>query len=880
MADDPKFKETWTINSVVHTIEIHEVGVTHTTLDLDIISDVRVIKGDAGYDHFEPILESQIMFMIRDSSKTVRAFFAGKKIGDLKLTFTVGSTVEFVGFVVPEFQRYRQYLSNPSMSIRAFDGIAGLKGFSYDQGGAQTVRDQLFNIFNKIGLTLASQNYFEWKHNGADVSTEPPDALRVRVENLIKGGGSYYDALETIARFYNAQAFQRQGEWFFMQRALRGATMTNRPTTSAGAGGTAVSVDHRFLVLNLAAHREETYFFERPALARVISRHSYDEYKLRNGDFTQGLSFWENSGGSIVAGDKWEGDADGSYVQQEIGLTFQITKSDPNGRDRVTVHVTFEVDVDAAATGTGTLSYAEVIATEQDGTQHWMTTSQTWSATQVYLTQGGLDLDANAGSTVTYTDVVYQSGTMPAEPLKISVKLIHFEDPGVGSPYINKTRFVEAWIVHLKPDDDVDIFRPEEEVVTLETAELGDEREDEFIIGDSNADHMSPGVLEYYDGTDWLVTQDWDGAGETIHAKRAQDIVDQTDFRLKTIDVSHKYGEDVDLHNALVFDDDGDETADVYPLIFVEKNFRRNGKIHCKSTAVQLLDAVSVAIDLDYLWWAAFEDAASPANINAVYKSTVPSDLLTLPWETDSEPSDKEIINVGGASSSDAVLHLRVDRAQNVLFYTGDTTNTCYKSDLDGGGLTDSGLTAWGLAICVATQKLYIYNLSTFVEYDYNFSSIQTVRTKTVTVEGTPAVDQSGTYMFSAMLNDGGTTDRIIRIDLSTLTKVNVVDMSSLTLASLDTAEMLVDEVEGLVFFLSTGTPRKIYTFPYPGGGSLTQRIASAGRGMALDRGRRKIIYSDTTGDIYQANYDGSNPEKIYDYTSNLEIYALDVGHS
>jgi hypothetical protein len=130
------------------------------------------------------------------------------------------------------------------------------------------------------------------------------------------------------------------------------------------------------------------------------------------------------------------------------------------------------------------------------------------------------------------------------------------------------------------------------------------------------------------------------------------------------------------------------------------------------------------------------------------------------------------------------------------------------------------------------------------------------------------------------MLNDGGSTDRIYRITLSDLSKTNIVDMSSLGLTSLDTAEIIVDEEENKGFFLSTETPRKIYSFTTPGGGALSTVVSSCGRGLALDRLNKKVFYSDTSGDIHRCDYDGTNSEKIYDYTSNLEIHSLDVGLS
>lgn len=579
-------QEAWSADGKSYVIKVTEPGATVTENAIRIVSPIRLRRGDVNYDALEPVLESQLSFTIRDSSKLFRQAITGKQAGDIQIEFTEDGNVLFKGYVVPEYERRLAYLNNPLQQVTATCGINLLQGFTFDQVGKQTVREQIFAIADKIGLTLPLDIFFEDKELSAKAEPEPPDALRFRVEQLLDDG-SYYDALKTLCEFYNAQFFQSAGTWQFMQRSLRGGALTRRPTGSAGVAGAAESVDYLFAVSDSSAHRDGTYLYDWPAKARIESVHLLPSYGLRNGDFTQGSRFWRALSGSSVD-NKWEIDTHEDYIEQEVGYTFRITSAT---LDRIKVHARLEVDINPSSSGTGIIRWAEVFAEDEQNNKRWLDDTGAWQSTQQYLTYGGVDLTAGAGTSVAIDDAAQASLIMPFEPMRVTVRLTHFNGSEATNPnqIINATRFAEAWITHITPEPEDDINRPEEFVYAQETGQPGEAVSHEFQIGDWSDAFIAPGVMEYFTALDdWRPTNSWDVAGRTYHEKRMLARHGQISERLKAIEVSHKFGDDPDLHNAITFDDDGDAIADVYVPTFIEKIYRRNAKVYVRSAGKEL----------------------------------------------------------------------------------------------------------------------------------------------------------------------------------------------------------------------------------------------------------------------------------------------------
>ena len=318
-------------------------------------------------------------------------------------------------------------------------------------------------------------------------------------------------------------------------------------------------------------------------------------------------------------------------------------------------------------------------------------------------------------------------------------------------------------------------------------------------------------------------------------------------------------------------------SVDVKPNTALLASIDREDGLVCDST-----DVFEVPY-LDYLWWASKEDGTSANPEHGIYRSGVPDDTSSVPWETDSDPFDKLLIT-GDSGVSDPILHVAVDRTAGYIFSCGYTGKELKRHDLDGSNETvgSSAITCWNLALDRANSHVIAYDLSSFGEYEYDLTYNRLLYTKAGSLAGCPGVDQSGTYLFLAELNVGGTTDRIRRVAINGLTATTLADFTSLGINSLDTGRCLVDENAELVFMLfpTSASSWDIYKFTYPGGTSLTSVISSVGRGMAIDRINQKVIYSDNSGDIYRCDYDGTNQEKIYDYDGILDVYAMDLGLS
>ena len=210
-------QETWTAKGKSYVIKVTEPGATVTENAISITSSIRYRAGKPNTSPLEPILASQLEFTIRDNSKLFRTAIKGKEIGDIVLEFTEDGSTLFKGYVIPDYQRSIAWKSNPGYKVSAYDGISGLKGFTWDQDSGQSIRSLLYQICTKIGLSLQINAIFETSHAGSDSGTDSVDKLRIRAEHLLSEGATYYDALKVLCEFFGCQFFQSGGQWYFME---------------------------------------------------------------------------------------------------------------------------------------------------------------------------------------------------------------------------------------------------------------------------------------------------------------------------------------------------------------------------------------------------------------------------------------------------------------------------------------------------------------------------------------------------------------------------------------------------------------------------------------------------------------------------------------
>ena len=863
-------QETWTADGKDYVIKVTEPGATVTENAISIISPVRHRKGKLSNGPLEPILASQLDFTIRDNTKLFRTAIDGKEIGDIVLEFTEDGNTLFKGFVIPEFQRSLAWKSNPEYKISAYDGINGLKGFTWDVTGEKTLRSMIFEICDKIGLSLVYNILFDWEHDSKHVSTSHIDALRNRAEHLLNEGGTYYDALKMLCEFFNAQFFQAGGEWYFMQRHMRdGTSMTNYPST----GGTE-TVDYLFNITDSDLHRSSTFFSYHPANARIVSKHTYPSYLLKNADWSEGNKYWDNFGG--VAGsnaNRRRLESDGDYLIQTIGETF----IDADGtEDRLAVTFTVYVSIDGAATGTHSLDYCELKAEATDGTTYYITSASAWQlSTQTYRSQS-IDFGTNSGTTFSFV-VSFTTPIVPLEPMKLTLKLYGDKSATGNASDINWIEFSEIKVVHLRPDEVDDVLRAEELVVTEETGKAGENLEEEFQIGDTDDNTFyGPGVWEYTtDGTTWLPTQEWEPDSNGIHAKRADNIKTQTQAKQEFYEFKHKFGDRPDLHNTLTYESGTDITRKIYIPTFLENIYERNAKVASRTAAIEQLGAT--ILTLSDLYFTASKQGVSGAPDHGIYKIEAPDDVSSVPWVSNSTYWNDYLID--GNSAAEDMEHIKVDFKAGYVFTQGQENRYLYRQNLDGTGSIDNGETTYAMCICRETERVYGFGGGLVVkEYDYDLNFIRNVYTRSGADVNGLGVDQSGTYLLLHDLNVVSTTNHIVRVDLSTLATTTIATYveNSVVLNS-----TVIDEDEGIAFTsISDGPNLDIFSFPFPAGGSLTSIKANIGTALALDRVNQKVIYSDGSGNIEWMDYNGSNQEEILTLTSVLDVDGVDVGMS
>jgi len=859
-------QETWTADGVDYVVKLTEPGATVTENAISIISPVRLRRGDPNYEPLEPVLESQIGFQVRDTSKLLRTALAGKQAGDIVLEFTADAAVIFKGYVVPDYQRHLAYLSSPEFSLSAYDGIEGLKGFTYAQGGYSTLREALYHITNKIGLSLTLNIYFDWKEDNADASTEHPDALRLRLENLMEREGTYYDALLIFCDFFNAQLFQRAGEWHFMQRSLRESSMTEYPTDSAGSSGTANTVDYLVTVSSDDLHREQTYFWEQPAVARVVSRHKFLDYALRNGDFSEGVRYWD-SGNTTEHADGRLLDNTAEYLEQEIGKTFQITPV--TNRDRVNLTYSFTVAIDAAATGSGDVEWGYFKFIDLAGNERWLDTTGGWNSSETSLKSNVANLALVAGTDVDFSSS-FTSADFPFEPMGGTLKLI-FEPIINSNPWITSIIHSEYQVRHLTPDEDEDIIRPTERVYTLESTDPGTSVEHEFLFGDADSGHIAPGVIEIYDGTDWIKAQDWDGSGQLIHELRATDRHDQVKERLKSHEFAHTFGADIDIHNSIVYDHDGDQFGEVYPLVFVEKVYPRSGKVITKSVGHEIIGSNVFAGVATTLYFMNGDDEIKRA----------PIDRSTTGWTS----------TLIRTETADSVIDFAVDQAAGKMFTvianTGDNNRYIKVSDLLGTApstlLTFTPANASfapNVRICLDRPNQRIFcAITDYTSSDrtavYSYAGVLIKSASFIrdtTSIGACAVAEDGSYM--VYQTHGGGNKRVQKYDYAGNANTDIeTSAASVELA----AHAFIDDAYGKVFWEWAGED-KIRTWPTPAGGSFTAIITTAGSneyGLAGDRVYQKLYVGTTNNTIKEYNYDGTGERTVIDES----VGGTDIKH-
>ena len=836
-------QETWSADGKAYVIKVTEPGATVTENAISIISPVRLRRGSPSHGPLEPILVSQLSFTIRDTSKLFQNALAGKNISDIVIEFTEDGSTLFKGYVTPEYQRSTFWKSDPEYQVSAYDGIAGLKGFTWDEVAEQTVRQQIFKLSDKIGLELTLNTFFEWKHNGADSSTDPPDALRIRVEHLLNEGATYYDVLETLCKFYNAQFFQSGGQWYFMQRSARdGSTMTNYPTNASGAAQTNATVDYNFSLTYSDLHRNTTFASEYPANARLQSKHVYPDYLLKNVDWTEGNKWWDNNGSDEAGTATYRRiTINNGYLRQVVGTTMLISQG---VFDKIYFGFNVQVNFSGSAPGTSqNIEYCQIKAVDDDGTVNYLTTASAWQSGQTRITR---TVTATASTTQTFNATI-TTATMPFSPARIELELYFDKDVTGSLADTNWIEFGEITVLHQKPDQENDVFRPEELTVTDTTGNLGENVEEEYGFGDTDSNKFnSVGVFEYYDGSDWIPTSDWNGSGQSVHELRVADNKTQTESRQGFFEFAHKFGDRPELYNNLVFSPTNVPTSNIYLPVFAEQTYQRNAKVITRTAAIQQLGAS--VVQATHVYW---------VTVTGLYKAEI-TDTPTF-----------TINSLDTITTGREFRHIKVDQSSSYIFTIEELTasNTYYVVRRDLGGANETTLLTFSGSILPLNFAVDRVNKLLFVAEDDTTVSVghtMELYTYAGAASSTHDSEAGGSPAWPAVTPDG--VDywyRHVQSGVDELRK-NGTDLphNSPLSESDDQDTMLIDKDEGTIFIFNTAA-NKVVSLPIAGGSeSDVVTGITAGEGMGYDRLNQKLYTANgTVGQIQRCDYDGSNVE-------------------
>ena len=280
--------------------------------------------------------------------------------------------------------------------------------------------------------------------------------------------------------------------------------------------------------------------------------------------------------------------------------------------------------------------------------------------------------------------------------------------------------------------------------------------------------------------------------------------------------------------------------------------------------------------------WATFEETGSSAGPdNYIARFTVPDDITSVPWNTDSAPWDT--YKIYERSGGTALQHIIADRSSDALFFRDTASFYLYKTKLDGSGVVTSSIPFdGGIGLDRINKLVYVYNFSTgrIEEYDYDLNFVRAIYTKPggTTNIGGLAMDNNSTFLVFAEQNIlSGTDDIYYKYRISTFGQSQLVDITSLGISGFGALDAHIDTDEDKLFFAS-GT--SIYSTSFTTGASISTILTPGAAAFCLNRKDKKIVYFDGNGDLYQANYDGSSPERVLDWPSAYEGGSVTLGQS
>jgi hypothetical protein len=857
---------SWTADGFDYVLDLEEEGATPDTNDITIISPIVMRCGDENGEPLPGVRVRTLSMRIRDEALFIQGRITAEGGNKHYLHLTRDGDTLFWGHVDNRFQSYLSWHTNPEMELSAFDGLELLDGIPWLQSGDKTLRATLYAALSGLGLPI--NIVMPWKHDGADASTEPPDALRWRSEDWLGDNSTYLDALRELCGAFNADCFQRGGEWWFVQRSSRGDVLTVYPTDTSGTAGTATTYDPVYVATNETLLRERTSVIEHAPTSLVTIRQEWVDRGLRNGGFELlNARFWKLGGtGGFLASPAggWTMDTSGEYIEQEVGHTLMALSAT---RDKLVVHLDFSFVIDSSASGTATvgnafMDYLEVQLTEADGTILYDDGAGSWTGTQTYIQYPFL-LASLAGTTVEEADLTHTTPVPPSSPCKIRVRFIFQSNPNSDGDYINSLTVNRAWVGHARPDKQDDIDRPDGFTYVQGNTLGGEHLEQDFILGDMYDRHLVPGVMQYYDGADWQFTTDWDGLGQKFHKKRLTDLTDQLSARLPGYSFGHVWGEEVDILSTIEYNPGNVEPWYVHIPVFEERIIHPVGKHSVRTAAYQLAGVERFASSV---FMGLSNNGETGDTTSGIYSLDEDFDMASFQLRL--------------ATASRPRIIVPLNSRRQLLYQLEGDAGKIYRVDIATFGAPVEWLDVSpdeieGIAVnelgeeVIVTVDDSVTGLNDrLIVYDYDGTSLRSANNPPITVNtGCPGVDSANRRIY---MRHGPGVTAVTRFDLDTLAYENSED----TYVYGGMGPVEYNSVDNRLYWFIVGTDLDILTKTPSGGLGGDVRLYD-GPGAAFVQ----MYYSKLHGELLVGSGVGLRlPPTGTDVSGTAILTGLDIG--
>lgn len=231
-------------------IEILKNNYTGTVLDLVGTGDPVVIKWESNDDIYSPVKGStcSINLLDLDSSTYDNFYEANEREYQVKVYYKDSSSVYqifWIGWLVTD-QFSEAVLSKPyPLTLRAYDGLGLLGGYSNPTGNvytAKTLLKYIYDILNLLDLDLDIYISNDILSSTPDVgSYSLYDQFTVSQRAYFESGWDLRKAkevLEAILKYTNARIFQSYGKWYIVNNSSYSEQSVKNSSYTTASGGT------------------------------------------------------------------------------------------------------------------------------------------------------------------------------------------------------------------------------------------------------------------------------------------------------------------------------------------------------------------------------------------------------------------------------------------------------------------------------------------------------------------------------------------------------------------------------------------------------------------------------------------------------------------